>query len=66
MGEIKEDIQKRSTFNCIRSMSHKLYSIQVSKVGINSTDDKRYLINHTDTWAHGHYKIQELKTKAIL
>ena len=64
MGEVKEDIQKQTTFNCIRSMTHELYSIQVNKVGINSTDDKRYLLNHTDTLAHGHYKIEELKNKA--
>ena len=34
MGEVKEDIQKQSTFNCIRSMTHELYSIQVNKIAI--------------------------------
>lgn len=57
MGEVKEDIQQIATFNCIRSVNHQIYSLQVSKIGINSTDDKRYLVNHKNTLAHGHYKI---------
>ena len=66
MGEVKEDIQKKVTFICIRSMTHKLYSMEVPKVGLSSNDDKRYLIDHKSTWAHGHFRIEELKTKAIL
>ncbi|HRP37908.1 MAG TPA: hypothetical protein PLS50_08945, partial [Candidatus Dojkabacteria bacterium] len=57
MGEVKDDIQQIATFNCIRSVNHQVYSLQVSKIGINSTDDKRYLVNYIDTLAHGHYKI---------
>ncbi len=55
MGEVKEEIQKMSSFNCIRSMTHQVFSLQVNKVGLNSNDDKRYLLNHTDTLSHGHY-----------
>ena len=66
MGEVIQDIQKKVTFNCIRSLTHKLYSMEVPKVGLSSNDDKRFLINHTDTLSHGHYRIAELKTKAIL
>ena len=56
MGEKKEDIQQTSKFNCIRSFKHQLYSVSVSKIGLNSSDDKRYL----NTYAHGHYKIKNL------
>lgn len=57
MGEVKEDIQQIATFNCIRSVNHQIYSLQVSKIGLNSSDDKRYLLDHINTLSHGHYKI---------
>ena len=60
MGEIKEDIQKSSTFNCIRSMNHQLHSLQVTKIGLNASDDKRFLLDHINTLAHGHYKIKTI------
>ena len=56
MGEVKNAIEQVSTFHCIRSINHQLYSVQVSKIGINSSDDKRFLINHIETRAHGHFK----------
>lgn len=56
MGESKAEIQQRSKFNVIRSTNHVLHSMTVNKVGICSADDKRYLLNHIDTLAYGHYK----------
>ena len=60
VGEIKEDIQKSSTFNCIGSMNHQLHSLQVTKIGLNASDDKRFLSDHINTLAHGHYKIKTI------
>jgi len=57
MGEVKEDIQQIATFNCIRSVNHQIYSLEVNKIGLNSSDDKRHLLDHVNTLAHGHYKI---------
>ena len=48
-----------ATFNTIRSFNHQLMSIEQEKVGLNKFDDKRYLEDHINTLAHGHYKIQE-------
>ena len=48
------------TFNqkMIRSSKHKIYTIEQSKIGLSSFDDKRYLINgQTDTLPWGHYEI---------
>ena len=59
MGEEKTDIQQISTVNCIRSTNHQIYSVNVSKVGINAADDKRYLLDHVNIPSHGHYKITE-------
>ena len=60
LGETKDDIQQRSSFNCIRSFNHELYSINVPKISITSNDDKRFQLNHIDTYAYGHYKIKNL------
>ena len=49
-----EKSKKMVTFNNIRSYNHELKSIQQTKIGLNSFDDKRYLVDKINTKAHGH------------
>jgi hypothetical protein len=58
MGETKENIQQMTSFNCIRSIKHEVYSLTINKIGLCAHDDKRYLIDNINTYAHGHYKIE--------
>ena len=58
MGEVKEDIQQNVSFNCIRSTKHQVHSLTVNKISISAADDKRFLLDHIRTLAHGHYKIK--------
>ena len=60
LGERKTDIQQKSTFNCIRSYNHEVYSVKVHKVSLCASDDKRYLVDHINTLSHGHYKINKM------
>lgn len=48
------------TFNNIRSYNHELKSIEQTKIGLNSFDDKRYLIDKINTLAHGHCQIKKM------
>lgn len=52
--------QKQSTMTLIRSHSHKLFCESISKTGLSAFDDKRYLINPIESYAYGHYKINEI------
>ena len=47
---------KMATFKTIRSEKHKLYTIEITKVGLSCYDDKVFLIDGINTRAHGHYK----------
>ena len=57
-GSKKGDIQQTTTFNTIRSYKHEVYTIEQSKIGLCSFDDKRYLIDNVNTYVYGHYKIK--------
>ena len=57
MGETKDQIQQTATFNTFRSYKQDLYSVKLTKIGLNAHDDKRYIIDGINTYAHGHYKI---------
>ena len=48
------------SFNSIRSKNHKIYSINTTKVSLNSYENKRYWTNSIDSLAYGHYKINDL------
>ena len=52
---LKGDIQQTTKFNTIRSYKHEVYTIEQSKIGLCSFDDKRYNIN---TYAYGHKNIK--------
>ena len=49
---------KEVNFNAIRSKNHQLYSINQTKVGLTSYDNKRYWINDTVSVPYGHYSIK--------
>ena len=45
----------------IRSESHQIGSYEINKISLSCFDDKRYLLeNGIDSYAYGHYKINEL------
>ena len=54
---LHEHIPKNVNFNAIRSKNHQIYSINQSKVGLTSYDNKRYWFNDTDSVPYGHYSI---------
>ena len=46
------------TYNAIRSYSHQLYSVEITKQGLSAYDDKKYILNDgINTLSYGHYKI---------
>ena len=51
------------SFNSIRSKNHKIYSINTTKVSLNSYENKRYWTTSVDSLAYGHYKINDLKNE---
>ena len=51
----KEQLRKQ---NIIRSYGHEVYTEEVNKIALSSTDDKRYILDGIHTLALGHYKIK--------
>ena len=49
------------SFNSIRSKNQKIYSINTTKVSLNSYENKRYWTTSVDSSAYGHYKINDFK-----
>ena len=45
------------SFNSIRSKNQKIYSINTTKVSLNTYENKRYWTNSIDSLAYGHFKI---------
>ena len=54
---LHEHIPKNVNFNAIRRKNHQIYSINQSKVGFTSYDNKRYWFNDTDSLPYGHYSL---------
>ena len=51
-----EDVVSHEMMRSIRSYNHKVYSIQLNKVGLSAYDDKRYVLDDKfTTRAHGHF-----------
>ena len=49
------------SFNSIRNKNHKIFSINTTKVSLNSYENKRYWTTSVDSLAYGHYKTHDLK-----
>ena len=54
---LHEHIPKNVNFNANRSKNHQIYSINQSKVGLTSNDNKRYWLNDTESLPYGHYSL---------
>ena len=48
-------------FNSIRSKNQKIYSINTTKVSLNSYENIRYWTTSVDSLAYGHFKINDFK-----
>ncbi len=56
---LKSGKNMHSKMKMIRSMKHKVYTLEMNKVSLSAYDDKRYI--HEDgitSYAYGHYKIE--------
>ena len=42
----------------IRSNNHQLGSYELNKASLSCFDDKRYILDGINSYAYGHYKIQ--------
>ena len=49
-------VSKDVNFNAIRSKNHQLYSLNQTKVGLSSYDNKRYWLNNVESVPYGYMK----------
>jgi hypothetical protein len=59
------ETSKMSTMTAIRSHGHKLFCDTICKVGLSAFDDKRYLVNSTDSYPYGSCKINAFASSHI-
>lgn len=52
-------VEKSTKMNTIRSFNHRIQSITLTKTSLSSYDDKRYLIDSINSYAYGHYRINQ-------
>jgi hypothetical protein len=58
---LDEGRSKQTKASTIRSVDHKLYTMIVSKKGLDCNDSKRVVLrNNHDTLPFGHYKLQDV------
>lgn len=58
---LKNQSTTMTSSRTIRSFNHNLYSIAVSKRGLSSFDDKKFILNDgISTLSYGHYKISQV------
>ena len=57
-----EQSPETTTATCKRfqSVQHNIYTIESTKTGLTSFDNKRYLLDSVNSLAYGHYRIREL------
>ena len=55
---IDDSFTKSAKMNAIRSYDHKIYSITMDKMALNSYDDKRYYLNSYDSNSYGYNPIK--------
>ena len=51
------------SFHSIRSKNHKIYSINITKVSLNSYENERYWTTSVDSLAYGYYKTNGFKNE---
>ena len=56
-NSLHKHVAKNVNFNAIRSKNHQIFSINQSKTGLTSYDNKRFWINDVDSFPYGHCKI---------
>lgn len=56
-GDEKSDKQQKASFRQFKSVKHDIQTIQVTKVGLCSYDDKAFMINRLQTIPYGHYSL---------
>jgi len=49
----------QSSFNGITCKGHKIYSINITKINLNSYENKRYWTNSVDSLAYGTFEMTE-------
>lgn len=55
---VLNEVLTYSTMNTFRSKNHEVGSYAVTKIGLHSFDDKRYLFDNIHSLAHGHFLIK--------
>lgn len=51
--------QNMVTMMSFRAHSHEIFCSKMNKTGLSSFDDKRYLLNATESLAYGHYSLRD-------
>ena len=51
------------SFHSIRSKNHKIHNINITKVSLNSYENKRYWTTSVDSLAYGYYKTNGFKNE---
>ena len=54
-----------ATCKRFQSVQHNIYTIESTKTGLTSFDNKRYLHSKTESLAYGHYRIRELERENV-
>ena len=44
----------------IQSHKHQVSTLKINKLSLSPFDDKRYFLNETESYAHGHFKINQI------
>lgn len=62
-----EETNVPATATTIRSFKHEVFTVEQTKSGISSDDNKRFLIDNIESLPYGHYKIKNntIKTKSF-
>lgn len=60
IDDMKDVLHDQKVIHCkvrgFRTINHKVYSIEQTKVGMNAYDDKRFLIDKISSRAYGHWR----------
>jgi hypothetical protein len=62
---LMDNLQYEHAFKNIRSTSHSVYTYHQKKKSLSCFDDKRWLLNSTDSLAYGHYKTIAVESSSL-